>query len=318
MLRKILLLAALAGLLTGCAFQGGSSIPTPYPADYLPTVIYLTAQSIHATSVVQTAAAVPPTLTPTYTPSPIPPTPTASDTPTPLPGMSLGAIQIISPGPMSKVLSPMEVRMSIAAGKETWVQLDLFGEDGSNLYDNGFYVHGPASGQYLFQKIPFEIRAVAEDGILQVTTRNETGVLMALNTVRVLLLSDGISQINPPGNTVYEPITLESPAYESAVSGGVLTVKGTYAPFNLQPLILELLDGSGKSLNANRILTFTNMDSQVINTTIPYSVDSSTPAYLVIHQQDDVLKDSVHLANRQNEVLVGPAYIYTQLITLNP
>ena len=62
MLRKIFLLASLAGLLAGCAFQGGSSVPTPYPPDYLPTVIYLTAQSIHATSAIQTAAAITPTL----------------------------------------------------------------------------------------------------------------------------------------------------------------------------------------------------------------------------------------------------------------
>jgi len=65
MLRKLFILAFLFGLLTGCTFQGASSVPTPYPADYLPTVIYLTAQSIHSTAIAQTASAV--TLTPTVT-----------------------------------------------------------------------------------------------------------------------------------------------------------------------------------------------------------------------------------------------------------
>ncbi len=318
MLRKCFLLASLAGLLTGCAFQSHSAAPTPYPADYLPTVIYLTAQSIHATSVVQTAAAITPTLTPTLTPSPIPPIPTASDTPTPPPGMSLGAIQITAPGPMSKIMSPLEARLTVVSGRNTKVYIALYGEDGSLLYDELLNIPYPSSGEYVFVKIPFEIRAAAEIGILQVTTRDAIGVLMALSTVRVLLLSSGISEINPPGNTIYEPVALESPTYESTASGGVLTVKGTYLPFNLQPLVLELIDTNGKSLNAARVLTFMNLNSQAIDTTIPYKVDSSTQAYLVIRQGDDTLKNPVYLANQQNEVLVGPVYIYTQLITLNP
>ena len=318
MFRKIFILASLAGLLVGCAFQSNLSAPTPYPADYLPTVIYLTARSINATADLQTSAAITPTPTPTFTPSPIPPTPTASDTPTPPPGMSLGAIQINSPGIMSKVASPLEVRTTLVTEKKSTVEFKLFGEDGSEINEQLFRVSGPSSSFYLPWKTTFQIRAAAEIGILQVITRDDTGVLTALNTVRVLLLSSGISEINPPGNMIYEPVALESPTYEASISGGVLTVKGTYLPFNLQPLVLELVDTKGKSLNANRILTFTNLDSQAIDTTIPYKVDSPTQAYLVIHQQDDTLKDPVYLANGQNEVLIGPAYIYTQLITLNP
>jgi hypothetical protein len=318
MLRKIFLLASFAGLLTACALQADPSVPTPYLAEYLPTVIYLTARSIHATSAVQTAAAITPTLTPTFTPSPIPPTPTATNTPTLPPGVSLGAIQITSPGSMSKIISPLEVRMSVAAVKNTKVYTALYGEDGGLLGDQLQNISNASSGEYIFVKIPFEIRAAAEIGILQVTTRDATGVLMALNTVRVLLLSNGVSQINPPGNNIYERVALETPLAQSTTSGGILMVRGTYLPFNSQPLVLELVDVNGKSLNANRVLTFTSLNSQSINTTIPYKIDSSTQAYLVIHQQDDILKDLVYLTNQQNEVLVGPVYIYTQLITLNP
>ncbi|HUI89070.1 MAG TPA: hypothetical protein VLX61_10125 [Anaerolineales bacterium] len=317
-LGKFILLTFLSGLLVGCAFQVDSSAPTPYPAGYLPTVIYLTARSIHATAAVQTAAHVTPSATPTFTASPIPPTPTASDTPTTPPGMALGAIQINSPGPMSKIISPLEVHLTVASGKNSKVYIALYGEDGSLLGDELLNIPNASSGEYIFVKIPFEIRAVAEIGILQVTTRNSTGVLMALNTVRVLLLSSGTSQINPPGNTVYERVALETPHYEDTISGGVLTVRGTYSPFNLQTLFLELIDINGKSLNANRQLTLVDLNSLAVNTTIPYKVDSPTQAYLVMRQEDDTLKNPVYLANQQNEVLIGPAYIYTQLITLNP
>ena len=318
MLRKVLLLASLAGLLAGCAFQGGSSVPTPYPPAYLPTVIYLTAQSIHATTVIQTAAAITPTLTPTFTPSPIPPTPTPTATSTPPPGMSLGAIQINSPGWMSKVISPLEIRISVAAEKNTKVYIALYGEDGSLLDDQLLNLSIPSSGEYVFAKFPFEIRATAEIGILQVTTRDSTGVLMALNTARLLLLSSGVSQINPPGNNIYERVALETPSAQATVSGGVLTVKGVYSPFNSQPLILELVDMNGKSLNAGRVVSVTDPDSQTINTTIPYKADSPTRAYLVIHQQDDVLKDAVLFSSQYPVPWLGPVYVYTQPITLEP
>ena len=318
MFRKIILLVSLSGLLAGCAFQGTSSAPTPYPADDLPTVIYLTARSIHATSALQTAAAITPTLTPTLTPSPIPLTPTATDTSTPPPGMALGAIQITSPGPMSKVISPLEVRMSVMAVKNTKVYTALYDEYGNKLNDQLINLSNASSGEYVFVKFSFEIRAAAEIGILQVTTRDDTGVLMALNTVRVLLLSSGISQINPPGNNIYERVALETPSPQATISGSVLTVKGVYSPFNSQPLILELVDVNGKSLNAGRVSTITDSDSQTINTTIPYKADSPTQAYLVIHQQDDILKDPVLFSNQYPIPWLGPAYVYTQLVTLNP
>jgi len=318
MIRKIFLLASLAGLLASCAFQDTPSAPTPYPSNYLPTVIYLTAQSIHGTSAVQTAAAITPTLTPTLTPSPIPPTPTATDTSTPPPGMSSGAIQITSPGQMSKVISPLEVRMSVAAGNNSKVYLALYSEDGSLLYDRLLNLAVPSSGQYIFEKIPFEIRAAAEIGILQVTTRDSTGVLMALDTVRVLLLSSGVSQINPPGNDLYERVALETPSAHSTASGGMLIVKGVYLPFNSQPLVLELVGVNGKSLNSNRTVTVTSLDSQAIDTTLSYKVDAQTQAYLVIHQQDDVLKDPVLFSSQYPIPWLGPVYIYTQAVTLNP
>ncbi len=57
-----------------------------------------------------------------------------------------------------------------------------------------------------------------------------------------------------------------------------------------------------KVLTPSRVLTITDSDSQTINTTIPYKADSSTQAYLVIHQQDDVLKNSVFFSNHQYQV----------------
>ena len=62
--------------------------------------------------------------------------------------------------------------MSVEAGKNTKVYVALYAEDGSLLYDKLLNLLIPSSGEYVFAKFPFEIRAAAETGILQVTTRD--------------------------------------------------------------------------------------------------------------------------------------------------
>lgn len=297
------MIASLAGLMSGCALTSGSPEPTPYPTDYLPTVIYQTAQAINATLAAQTAGAATPTETATSTETSVPPTLVPTETPTPAPGVPLGAIRISAPGPMSKVVSPLEINMTVVTGSSNKAQVDLYGEDGRLLARQVLFVRSLGSGEYVFLKLPFQIRAAAEVGILQVSTRDASGILVALNTVHILLLSSGASQINPAGNMIYERVALENLPPQAKVAGGVLTVKGTYLPYNTEPLVLELLGQDGKSL-MNRVLSVGSLDSLNINTTLPYKVDNSTSAYLIIRQQDDVLN--------------SPVYLYSQGIDLGP
>jgi hypothetical protein len=303
MLRKILLLAFLAGLISGCELPGSTAAPTPYPADYLPTVIYLTAESLHGTMSAQTAAAITPTEIQTDTPTPVPPTPDPTNTPTAAPGIPLAAIQITSPGPTSKVASPLEVRLTAVAGKSNKVEIDLFGEDGRLLGRTVRAVPGRQTGDYLFVKIPFEIRAVSETGILQVSTKDGLGRVQSLTTVRVFLFSSGASQINPAGNAIYERAVLYHLPPRSSVSGGVLEVQGQFLPYNHRDLVLELIADDNKILG-ERLVSFPDLGPQDFATTIPYKVSAPTHARLFLHQADDVVDSQ--------------AYIYSQEITLNP
>jgi hypothetical protein len=303
MLQKFILFALLAGLLSGCALPGSEAAPTPYPADYLPTVIYLTAESLNGTMAAETAAAITPTDTPTDTPTPITPTLAPTDTPTPAPGIPLAAIRISAPGPTSKIASPLEVRLTAIAGKSNKVEIDLFGEDGRLLGRTVRAVPGHQSGDYLFVKIPFEIRAVSETGILQVSTKDEHGRVQSLNSVRVFLFSSGASQINPAGNAIYERAVLYHLPPRSSVSGGVLDLEGQYLPYNRQDLVLELIADDGRILG-QRLLSVPGMTQQDFTTTIPYKVSGTIHARLFLHQADDVVE--------------GQAYVYSQEITLNP
>lgn len=307
MKQNLLLLASLLGLLTGCTSQTSSPVPTPYPPEYLPTVIALTADAIAQSasdSATATYVASIPTGLPTETPEPtLTFTPAPTYTPTAIPGHDLAAIEIQSPGPMSKVVSPISLKMNILAGASKRVQIDLYGEDG-RLLARTLKRNVPTSNNGLLQtaKITFEISGAAEVGRITISTYDKQGRVQSLNSVHVLLLSAGVSEINPTGNPS-EPVGVVEPVGEEAVTGGVLTVRGDIWPFNLQPVILELIDPDGKSVGL-RILTVKTIDPQKFDTTIPYKVSAPTIARLTIRQDDDRMP--------------GLFYVYSQEVLLNP
>ena len=303
MKRNFLLLASFLGLLAaGCAAPTASSIPTAYPPDYLPTVIALTAASANQLGT-QVAFALTPTVPSTDIPTPtLSPTPQPTFTQTTIPGHDPAAIQIFAPGPMSKVVSPINLKMNIIAGESEKVQIDLYGEDGRLLTRNLKRVQISGKGILQQIKVPFEIRATAEVGRLTISTLDKAGRIQSLNSVHVLLLSSGANEINPPGNPS-EPVGVVSPLLEEPVSGGVLNVRGDVWPSNLNPVILELVDLANKPIGL-RILTLDNLDPQLMNTTIPYKVTEPTLARLTIRQDDDRIG--------------GLFYVYSQEVLLNP
>lgn len=297
--QRSLLCAFLIGLLTGCAMPGASSAPTPYPAAYLPTVIFLTAQSINATI----SAGFTPTEVPTLTPTPVPSTPVPTVTPTPAPGVPLAAIQIDAPGPMSRIVSPVEVHAMVTAEDGNKLEAALYDETGAVISRPALLVFSKPGSYPVSVKMPFEIRAAGETGTVQVSTKDAHGRVLFLNSIRVLLLSSGASQINPPGNTIYERVVLYDLPPEAQVAGGMLVVKGRFAPYNQQQTIVELVTEDGKSLGL-RVLNFTGTDWQNFDTTIPYKVTQETSARLYIYQDDNAIN--------------GRAYVYSQPLALNP
>ncbi|HLA07566.1 MAG TPA: hypothetical protein VJ022_08990 [Anaerolineales bacterium] len=303
MKRYHLLLASFLGLVAGCASPSTNPIPTPYPPEYLPTVIALTADSASISST-ETAVVSIPNILPSITANPkITTTPLATASATTIPGHAVAAVQITSPGPMSKVVSPITLKMNIITGESKSVQIDLYGEDG-RLLSRNFKKGVPTSREGVPQtiKIPFEIRAAAELGRITISTFDDAGRTQSLNSVRVLLLSSGLNEITTPGNPS-EPFRVISPLLKGSATGGVLSVKGDMWPFNLQSVILELIDPEGKVIGL-RVLAVENIDPQLFDTTIPYKISEPTLARLTIRQDDDRIP--------------GLFYLYSQEILLNP
>lgn len=293
---------SLLGLLAGCAAPTSSPIPTAYPPAYLPTVVAMTAEAANQLGT-EVALALTPTVPSTKVPeATLSPTPRPTFTQTTIPGHDPAAIQIFAPGPMSKVVSPINLRMNIVAGESEKVQIDLYGEDGRLLTRNLKRVQVSGKGVLQQIKIPFEIPAAAEVGRITISTLDKAGRIQSLNSIHVLLLSSGTNEITPAGNPS-EPVGVLSPLLEEAVSGGVLSVKGDVWPFNLNPVILELVGPGNKSIGL-RILTLTNLNPQLMETTIPYKVTEPTLARLTIRQEDDRIS--------------GLFYVYSQEVLLNP
>jgi hypothetical protein len=302
MLRKILILVSLLGPLAGCALPGANPVPTAFPAQYLPTVVAMTGEAANLT-----AQALAPLVQASDTPEPTATrslaTPLPTQTITPQPKVPLAKIQFHAPGPMSKIVSPVQLQLEIVSGESEVVQIDLFGEDGRLLGRKVDRVTRYLTGVFATYKIPFEIRAAAETALVQVSTRDKQGRMQSLNSLQVILLSSGSSEINPSGNVIYEHVVLFAPRDKASAFNGDLPVQGSFRPFNNQPAFLELILPD-KSVAVSRVLTFDGLDLQEFNTTLPYKIDEPALARLSMRQMDPVLN--------------APIYIYTQEINLNP
>lgn len=286
--------------LTGCSDRAGEKPPTPFPEGYLPTAVALTAASLPSpTPAPATPTA---TLTPTATPSPIPSS-TATRVPTEIPEIPLPAIRVLSPGPMSKVLSPITLKTYVRPGAGGKILVELIGEDGRLLASDLFRRETIlVEGAYIKMNIPFETRAAAELGRLQISTKDEYGRPQEVYSIHLLLLSAGEYDINR-SDTAYPRAVFYTPEAEEEIFGGVMTVSGEYQSYNDLPVILELLDEEGKVLGL-RNLSIPAGSREIFETNLSYEVDEQVHARLVLRQGD--------------EKFGGRIFLHSQAVILNP
>ena len=247
------------------------------------------------------------TLTPTSAPLTIDPTyfnfPTVVPTPTLDPSLIL--LRIVSPGPMSKVVSPIEFIVHVAPDYTGTTRIELIGEDGVELYRKIFKTYSNI-GYYtrIDEKIQYEIQGAAEIARLQISTLDSDGRVQAFNSVRLLLQAVGENEFTP-SYAVQDRILLRNPARDDQASGGDLQVAGEFQPANDQPVVLELIDEQGAVLGS-RLLQLGPADGkyQQFTTSVPYTINKLVPVQLVIRQSDDRID--------------GLSYLYSLPLTIGP
>jgi hypothetical protein len=251
------------------------------------------------------------TVFPSITPSPISPTinptyfnfPTPTFTPTLDPSLIL--LRIVSPGPMSKVVSPIEFIAHIAPYYAGATRVELIGENGVKLYGKYFKTYSNI-GYYtrVDEKIDFLIQGVAEVARLQISTLDNQGRIQAFNSVRLLLQAVGGNEFLPPFE-IQDRILLGKPLRNDQINGGELQVSGEYNPANDLPVVLELIDDQGNVLGS-RLLQFDKATGkyQRFSTSIPYSVNKLLPVLMVIRQADDRIDGLAYLFSLP--LIIGP------------
>ncbi len=304
---KIVLLASFLTFLLGCT-QPAESQPTPLPPDYLPTAVALTGQAMFAT-----AAALTPTPAPTETASPtaiveeIAPSPT----PTFAAGFTQFAqVQFVSPGPLSSLVSPFNVQAYVAAGESDRIQVDLLGEDGRVLQRILQKLTRNPKGVFQRFEISFEIRAVSEMGYIRISSKDDFGRIQVVNTMPVLLFSVGATTLNPPGNMIYERVSVDGLKEKANFYAGEVSLSGRIWPFNEQPFVIELIGQDGRPLSS-RIINMNGIDTQPFETTLPYNVSEPTPARLTFRQENPLWSVSDPEYGKY-------IYVYTVEVILNP
>lgn len=288
--------------------------PAPAPAATLPTATLAPlnqptlAQEVTPTLGVAAFTPTSPPLTPsptspwrrTRTPSP---TPTITLTPT-LDVTTRIQLRIVSPGPLSKVVSPIQFVAHIDPNYAGLTRVELIGEDGRELYRKVFRTHSNV-GYFtrVDEKVTFEIRGAAEMARLQISTYDAKGNILAYNSARLILFSAGENQFTPP-YPAQERLGLRLKR-EAEITGGALNLEGEINPINETPLIIELFDEQGRIVGS-RLLQLAPADGkfQLFTTSIPYQVTERTPIRLVLRQSDDRIS--------------GLAYLYSLPIFLSP
>jgi hypothetical protein len=183
--------------------------------------------------------------------------------------------------------------------------VELFGEDGRLMARNVLRSYGD-SGQFdkVLVELPFETNAAAEVGRLQVSTQDDFGMLQAVKSVHIMLLSVGDSIITNP-EYLRESVALVEPPLLHYITGGGVSVQGTMQVFNDLPVIFELVDRQGQVLGS-RMVSVAPADGEYypINLNLAYVVTQYTPARLVVRQSDSRIP--------------GPYYLYSQQLFLSP
>jgi hypothetical protein len=321
---EISLLITFFSMMGGCSALPTGSLATPWPTDYLPTAIALTltanpSSPNSAISIPTTSISTPlPGILPGNTPTPLEKintlesslTPTSKYrktlTPTPTPTNPEAVIQIISPGSLSKVVSPIQIIAYAKPGYGNKVIVELIGEDGKVLTQESlFYQDLPRLWGPVNLDLSFKINSVAEFARLQIRTEDQFKRTIALLPVHLILLSDGINRIYP--NVIQEErCVLHSPKPDDESTGGILILDGEFLPFNNQPIIIDLISETGIIVGTTSIQfdPTTNDILLPFKTSLYYQVDSPTSARLTLHQPD--------------QRIPGNLFVFSQLIHLKP
>jgi hypothetical protein len=228
--------------------------------------------------------------------------PTLVATSLPQPQVGTGGIQILAPGPLSKITSPVKVYGYTVPGYNNLGLLELYGEDGRLMGHVVLSLYASSINQWSFfyWEMPFKVDAAAELGRLTFSTQDDFGRVTAANSVHVLMMPEGLMITNPPGN-LQEHCVIDTPIKAAGIYGGVVNVSGKMRPFNKLPLVVELVTRDNRVVGSQLVDVVPTPDDGYVpfRADVSYSISSGSWALLVVRQADDRIGGTMYLYSRE-------------------
>ena len=156
----------------------------------------------------------------------------------------------------------------------------------------------PWSSEKISVKLSYEIRTTAEAGRLTISVDDQHGRTMDLNSVNILLLPTGAAELIP-SSALKQAIIIQDPAPGKVIKDGTVLVSGLARTDLRHPLKVELISEDGKILG-QRLATNPQSTTELygeFTAEVPYSVTGSTPARLIIFEDEENRDEITHLSS---------------------
>ena len=286
-------------------FVPSSTLAPPSPGPGLPTLEVSSstpgASSTPTLEPMSTETPFPATLAPTL---PLPTTIMAATT-IPQPAVGSSVLQFLGPGPLSDLVSPFYIYGYAVPGYNHTGTVTLYGEDGRVLATQLLALYTANNWAWYSWPLSFQVQGAGELGRLTMSTLDEYGRLTALYSVHLILLPEGNSIVNPPGD-LKERCAIVQPVPGKWLAGGTLQVTGKMRPYNNLPLVVGLIDRDGKRLASQLVPVSPAADDSYVpfQISLPYTITRGTWARLSVSQTD--------------ERISGMMYLYSEEIYLHP
>ncbi len=227
-------------------------------------------------------------------------------TDTPAPPIPDARIQIYQLGELSKVISPINVSLRLTCGDGKVVRIELHGEDGRLLArDVRQYERVPWDAARIGMNLDFEINAAAELGRLVISAEDSFGRLIEVNSMNLILLSHGLTELNPPSG-LQQRIIIQDPQEKTLVQGGKLIISGRARPETSQPLRVMLVAEDGRILGQRLagVTVIVPGDYGTFLAEVPYTITDVTPALLTVFEEGGTVSEVSFLTSLK--VILAP------------
>lgn len=199
-------------------------------------------------------------------------------------------LNINRPGPNSRLSSPIVINAFSQPGDDLKVTILLYGEDGRLMAEKLLKLQDSYTGWVSFYtEIPFEINTATESASLVMITNDYYGRKIALLNIPLILMQVGESEIENAGFQ-YTPFYFTEPVENDSISGGVLHIEGFAHPYNLNPVIIELIKENGAVVATQIVPIKAAADGAnytPFSANLEYTVSQTTSVRLTIRQMMD-------------------------------